>query len=167
MGQEWAASSPFLFFSDHHGDLGEAIRKGRREEFAAFAAFADPETRDRIPDPQAPSTFARSKLPWAEREHEPHRAVLSLYRELLALRRDDPVLAAPCGWDDLHASTRGNVLEVVRTHGREQRRLLVTFGAEAAPIDAPPDARVIFTCGTHARGKLGARSAVILALTAV
>lgn len=163
MGQEWAASSPFLFFSDHHGDLGDAIRKGRREEFATFAAFADPETRHRIPDPQAPATFERSKLQWSERSQEPHQGVHALYRELLALRRTDLVLAAHCGWADLHATARGNVLEVVRTHGAEQRRLLVTFGAERAETDVLEDERVLFTCGSYDRGKLGARSAVILA----
>lgn len=166
MGQEWAASSPFLFFSDHHGDLGEAIREGRREEFSAFAAFADPATRGGIPDPQSPETFQRSKLRWGERTEEPHHGMRELHRELLALRREDPVLAAPCAWADLHATARGNVLEVVRTHEDEERRLLVTFGAEPADVDVPLDARLLFTCGSYTRGELGARSAVILSLSA-
>ena len=66
------------------------VTEGRRKEFAGFAAFADPDRRERIPDPQAESTFRRSVLNWAERET--NAEVLDLYRTLLHLRRDDPVL---------------------------------------------------------------------------
>ena len=163
MGQEWAASSPFLFFSDHGGELGEAVRRGRREEFKTFTAFADPEARERIPDPQARATFERSKLRWSERTEEPHRSVHALYRALIALRRSDPVLAAAGDWDALRATARGSVLEVVRCHGGEERRLLVTFGAEAQRVEAPPLARVLFASGSYVIGRLGPRSAVILA----
>ena len=62
MGQEWGAETPFLFFTDHHGELAEAVRQGRRREFAKFAAFADPIRRDKIPDPNAVATFDAS--PW-------------------------------------------------------------------------------------------------------
>ncbi len=93
MGQEWAASAPFLFFTDHHPELGAAVREGRREEFARFAAFRDPAARETIPDPQAPETFARSRLDWDERAREPHRSTLELYRRLLALRRSEAALA--------------------------------------------------------------------------
>jgi len=87
MGQEWAASSPFLFFTDHHEDLGRAITKGRRKEFAAFPEFADPALRARIPDPQAAATFEASRLVWDEAERGPHAPVMALYRECLRLRR--------------------------------------------------------------------------------
>ncbi|HEV2132462.1 MAG TPA: malto-oligosyltrehalose trehalohydrolase, partial [Longimicrobiaceae bacterium] len=94
MGQEWAASSPFLYFTDHPEELGRLVTAGRREEFKHFSAFADPSVRERIPDPQAPETFLRSKLRWEEREEPPHAGVLRLYRELLALRRTHPALQA-------------------------------------------------------------------------
>jgi maltooligosyltrehalose trehalohydrolase len=97
MGQEWAAASPFLYFTDHHPELGEAVRRGRREEFARFAAFRDPAARERIPDPQAAETFAASRLSWDEREREPHRGILALYRQLLALRRGEPALGGGGG----------------------------------------------------------------------
>jgi maltooligosyltrehalose trehalohydrolase len=87
MGQEWAASSPFQYFTDHPEELGRLVTQGRREEFGKFSAFSDPEMRERIPDPQSPETFKRSKLRWEEREAIPHAGVLALYRELLALRR--------------------------------------------------------------------------------
>ena len=73
MGQEWAATSPFLFFTDHYAELGRLVTEGRRAEFSRFEAFADPETRTRIPDPQALSTFEESRLRWEEQAHGPAR----------------------------------------------------------------------------------------------
>jgi maltooligosyltrehalose trehalohydrolase len=92
MGQEWAARTPFQFFTDHHGELGRLVTEGRRREFAAFAAFADPASRERIPDPQALGTFARSRLEWSELAQDPHARTLQLYRRLLAFRRSCPPL---------------------------------------------------------------------------
>jgi maltooligosyltrehalose trehalohydrolase len=84
MGQEWAATSPFQYFTDHPGELGEAVDRGRRAEFARFAAFGDGRE---IPAPQAESTFARSRLAWAELATEPHRSIWRLYRDAIACRR--------------------------------------------------------------------------------
>jgi maltooligosyltrehalose trehalohydrolase len=90
MGQEWAAGSPFLYFTDHRQGLGTLVTEGRRAEFSKFSAFTDPRTRERIPDPQAEATFAASRLDWAERLREPHAPVERLYRSLIELRRHDP-----------------------------------------------------------------------------
>ena len=87
MGQEWAASTPFLYFTDHEEMLGAAITAGRRKEFAAFPAFSDPKVRSTIPDPQSVDTFMRSKLIWEETSHLPHKQTLELYRHSLAIRR--------------------------------------------------------------------------------
>ena len=87
MGQEWAAASPFLYFTDHEPDLGRKVTEGRREEFKAFAAFSSPELRLRIPDPQAETTFARSQLDWTERDREPFASAWRLHQALLACRR--------------------------------------------------------------------------------
>lgn len=92
MGQEWAASTPFQYFTDHPPELGRLVTEGRRKEFGKFSAFADPAVREKIPDPQAPETFTRSKLRWEERERMPHAGVLALYRELLRLRHTHPAL---------------------------------------------------------------------------
>jgi len=90
-GEEWAASAPFQYFTDHRDPaLGDAVREGRRREFAAFGW--DP--RD-VPDPQDPATFARSKLDWEEPTKGPHDGVLAWYRTLLALRRATPALSDP------------------------------------------------------------------------
>jgi maltooligosyltrehalose trehalohydrolase len=97
MGQEWAAGSPFLFFTDHHANLGRKVTEGRRREFRHFSAFADPHARDRIPDPQNPATVLASRLRWDEQAQQPHAAVLRLYRRLLQLRRNEPALRSPRG----------------------------------------------------------------------
>ena len=86
MGEEWAASTPFLFFADFGRELALAVTDGRRREFAAWAAFADPAQRDRIPDPQDPATMRASILRWDERVQPRHAAMLALHGELLALR---------------------------------------------------------------------------------
>jgi maltooligosyltrehalose trehalohydrolase len=90
MGQEWAASTPFLFFTDHHEELGKLVTEGRREEFKEFGAFNDPAARAKIPDPQALKTFADSRLVWDEVRDERKSRTLELYRKCLALRRLEP-----------------------------------------------------------------------------
>jgi maltooligosyltrehalose trehalohydrolase len=92
MGQEWAASTPFLYFTDHPEELGRKVTEGRREEFSGFSAFADPAVRERIPDPQHVSSFNRSRLDWSELDDASHAGIAALYRELLALRRSHPAL---------------------------------------------------------------------------
>jgi maltooligosyltrehalose trehalohydrolase len=84
MGQEWAETRPFLFFTDHNLELAETVRTGRRREFARFAAFSDVARREQIPDPNAAMTFAQSVPQWPP-VHEPN-GTLAFYREALRLR---------------------------------------------------------------------------------
>src|SRR5690348_3169476 len=93
MGQEFAASSPFLFFADHNPELMDLVRAGRSTFLAQFASLQSKRMRDRFTDPGDPDTFARCKLDHGERER--HGPILALHRDLLALRREDPVLGAP------------------------------------------------------------------------
>ncbi len=86
MGQEWAASTPFCFFTDHHAELGTLVTEGRRHEFADFSGFS----RIEIPDPQSLKTFQASQLRWDEVTNEPHASTLRLYKSLLQLRRGNP-----------------------------------------------------------------------------
>ena len=88
MGEEYAAETPFLFFCDFHGELADAVREGRRKEFAAFARHADPQARARIPDPNDERTFFASKLAWSDLEVPRHAEALQRTRELLRLRKD-------------------------------------------------------------------------------
>ncbi|BDE05428.1 malto-oligosyltrehalose trehalohydrolase [Vulcanimicrobium alpinum] len=87
MGEEWAASTPFCFFTDFGPELGAAVTEGRRREFAAWPSFADPASLTRIPDPQDPQTMRGSVLRWDERTQAPHAAMLAHYRALLDVRR--------------------------------------------------------------------------------
>jgi maltooligosyltrehalose trehalohydrolase len=91
MGEEWGARTPWQFFTDHTDPaLAEAVRSGRRREFAAHGWAADD-----IPDPQDPATRDRSCLDWTEPEREPHARIQAWYRELIALRRAMPDLSDP------------------------------------------------------------------------
>lgn len=92
MGEEWGCRQPFLFFCDFAGELGEAVRNGRCEEFKRFSAFKDPKRRETIPDPLAESTFHASVLDWSKAD-DTWRAH---YRELLALRRKE-IVPLDCG----------------------------------------------------------------------
>jgi maltooligosyltrehalose trehalohydrolase len=95
MGEEWGATEPFLYFCDFHDELADAVRDGRRREFARFPAFQDEAAREKIPDPNAEATFRASMLAWDRYEAPPHADWLAFYSRLLALRRDRivPLLA--------------------------------------------------------------------------
>ncbi|SMB91276.1 malto-oligosyltrehalose trehalohydrolase [Deinococcus hopiensis] len=126
-GQEWAASSPFPFFSDHHGELGRAVSEGRKKEFSYFESFSAGE----VLDPQEDATFEMAKLNWAEREGGEHAVTLTLYRELLRLRREDPVLRHRTR-KNIQAGNAGDVLWVRHLGADGERVLLWNLGQETA-----------------------------------
>ncbi len=99
MGEEWATQKPFRFFTSFGGELAQAVRDGRRREFAKFEAFSDPETRESIPDPEILQSFLESKLDWEERDQPDHAALLESVRELINVRRRHitPLLAQTGG----------------------------------------------------------------------
>jgi maltooligosyltrehalose trehalohydrolase len=149
MGQEWAASSPFLYFTDHPEELGRLVTEGRRAEFGKFSAFADPETRDRIPDPQAEDTFTRSKLDWDERGRMPHAGILALHRALLHLRRTHSALRRRARDSFAVAALGDAALALRRTGGDGAALLLVVCLDGALDVDLtaadetrPPERRV-------------------------
>jgi maltooligosyltrehalose trehalohydrolase len=88
MGEEFAADTPFLFFCDFEKDLAAAVTRGRRDEFAHFAAFNNLAARERIPDPNLFATFAASRLNWDSLKSRDHDSWLRFYRGLLKLRRE-------------------------------------------------------------------------------
>jgi maltooligosyltrehalose trehalohydrolase len=91
MGEEWGASTPWQFFTSFSDpQLANAVRDGRRSEFAAHGWSAD-----EVPDPQDPATFERSRLDWAEVDKDGHRELLDWHRRLIALRRVHPELSDP------------------------------------------------------------------------
>jgi malto-oligosyltrehalose trehalohydrolase len=91
MGEEWATERPFPFFCDFTGDLANAVREGRRAEFARFPEFGSATARERIPDPTAEGTFLSAKLSWDEVTRPPHADWLGWYRRVLAARRREVV----------------------------------------------------------------------------
>lgn len=108
MGQEWGTKRPFQFFCDLGPELEDAVRDGRRREFAAFPEFADPKARERIPDPTAESTYHASMLDWSEVTDPEHQRMLDLHKDLLALRISEivprlantPGSAATLAWNE-------------------------------------------------------------------
>ena len=104
MGEEWGSKAPFPFFCDFNGDLAEAVRKGRRSEYAwAYAKYGD-----EIPDPLAKSTFQSAILDWQSRNDGPGKKRLALVQDLLAIRRREiaPRLAGAF-FGDAHAADNG------------------------------------------------------------
>lgn len=95
MGEEWAASAPFLFFCDFEPNLAKRVREGRRAEFADLAGFDDPRIQAAIVDPTSLEAFERSKLRWEESAGGEHSALREFYRELFRIRREAvaPLLA--------------------------------------------------------------------------
>jgi maltooligosyltrehalose trehalohydrolase len=172
MGDEWGASTPFLYFTDHDAELGAQVRAGRHKEFAHFAAFASPEANERIPDPQAESSFLRSKPDFEEREHGEHAETVALVRAALALRQSDAVLSE-ASRGRLHADAVGNVLAVRRWFGQDVRVLVVNWGTEPRPLAELAAYRelaarrwLLGTTPASATAELAAQSAVIWGGTA-
>ncbi|WP_207284282.1 malto-oligosyltrehalose trehalohydrolase [Pseudomonas sp. FW300-N2A2] len=92
MGDEFAVEQPFLFFTSHHGELAELVREGRRNEFSAFDAFADPARREQIPDPNAQQTFEDSR---PNLTASGPSAIYTLYRQLLKIRHEQIIARLP------------------------------------------------------------------------
>jgi maltooligosyltrehalose trehalohydrolase len=167
MGQEFAASSPFQYFTDHHAELGRLVTEGRRKEFGAFSAFSDAARRAAIPDPQAAVTFERSKLRLIEALGGPGGEVQRLYANLLRLRREDPVLTVQDRRATEARAVSHDVLSVRRWRDASERVLVVNFGDAPYRLECA-DARVVLSSGaapeTDSTGvTVEPRTAVILA----
>lgn len=157
MGEEWAASTPWQFFTSHpEPELGEATRRGRLAEFARHGW--DPAA---VPDPQDPATFTRSILDWTERDRGDHAAMLGLYRRLLRLRRERAELT---GWQ-----AQIDYDETARWITVRRGGLLIAANLAEHAVTLPAGAAatlLIATCeGARADGgtvQLPARSAAVL-----
>ena len=160
-GQEWAASTPFLYFTDHNAELGRLVTEGRRKEFKGFAAFADEESIKRIPDPQAESTFHASKLNWAERGEGLHAGTLALYKEALRLRREEPALRRRARADWQAVALGGEAVAIVYTEPDAGEMCMVVLsltggGSGEMGIDEGPDFRLLFSSNETRFGGSGA-----------
>jgi maltooligosyltrehalose trehalohydrolase len=155
MGQEWAASSPFLYFTDHEPDFGRLVSEGRRKEFAQFETFSNSALAQHIPDPQAPETFERSKLSWSDLDRPTHLGILRHVRAMLRLRREDAVLSVPTPKAGLRAEARGRLLYVTRSGPRGARTLVANLSPHAVPLGEARDRDPMFAVGEMAAGQLG------------
>ena len=130
MGEEWAASTPFQFFTSHpEPELGRATAEGRKAEFAEHGWDSA-----EIPDPQSPQTFADSKLDWSEPDTGIHARVLEFYRALIELRKTRNAFADSCfasvdveydeqaGWFAMH---------------RGDQTVVAVIGAEPTTVPLP------------------------------
>jgi maltooligosyltrehalose trehalohydrolase len=144
MGEEWGASTPWRFFTDFtEPALADAVRTGRRREFAEFGWDAD-----EIPDPQDPQTWRSSVLDWSEPDETPHRDVLAWYRHLLTFRarmpelRDDRLESVGIAFDPAGAwlvVTRGSLRVVAN----------LTASDAVVPVDAVPEYLVMSFAGAE------------------
>ena len=129
MGEEWGARTPWQFFSHFPDDmLNDAVREGRRSEFASHGWDA----AEDVPDPTAEQTFLESKLDWSEPAEEPHATVLNTYRELIALRKARPELSDP--WlEDVEVDVDEEARTIVLHRGG--LRLAVNLGDDPVTFD--------------------------------
>jgi maltooligosyltrehalose trehalohydrolase len=143
MGEEWGASTPFQFFSSHpEPDLARATAEGRKKEFADHGWDADD-----IPDPQDPQTFQRSKLDWAELDTTAHARLLQVYRDLIALRRNETDLADP--WlNHLIVDYDEEARWIVMRRGR----LAVACNLGADPVTVPCTGELVLSWGSPSIG---------------
>jgi maltooligosyltrehalose trehalohydrolase len=145
-GQEYGATTRFTFFADHEEPLASAVKKGRFEFLAQFPSMASVETQARLPDPGDPAVFEACRLDPAERER--HRALYDLHRDLLRLRREDPVFRAQAA-DGLDGAVLSDEVFALRYAGADGGRLLLlNLGRDLhlspvpEPLLAPPTDRV-------------------------
>ena len=141
MGEEWAASTPFQFFTSHpEPELGRVTAEGRIAEFARMGW--DPSV---VPDPQDPQTFERSKLDWSELSHGRHARLLATYRHLAHLRRRLPELTDPA-----FASLSAAADEETRLFTLRRGGLLIAVNFGEAPVTLAEQGEVLFTTPTPA-----------------
>jgi len=146
MGQEYGASQPFTFFADHKPELARQVHSGRREFVAQFKPYATGPAQARVPDPANVDTFTRCKLDFAEREEHP--PLYELHKDLLRIRRQDPVISRQDRYA-LDGAVLGADAFLLRWFDPEagDRLLVVNFGDEAElrpapePLLAPPEGR--------------------------
>ncbi|MFL5151222.1 MAG: malto-oligosyltrehalose trehalohydrolase [Microvirga sp.] len=148
MGEEWAASAPFLFFVDFSDDpeLSQAVRDGRQREFANFRGFAEQHGERDIPDPTAEETFRRSVLDWSEAERSPHAEARDEVRRLLRLRQGEVVpltRSAFCG--AAHAVPAPRMLDVTWRFAAGTLRFVANFDEASRAFDAPAGTRVLWS----------------------
>ena len=163
MGEEWSANEPFPFFCEFDDELADAVRNGRRNEFARFPEFRDPAARERIPDPTAEETFRSAKLDWQAAATGTHAETLDWYTRILAGRRAEIVprlkgIGAHAGSSEV----LGDGAVGVRWTMGDGSTLYLTANLNAAPLSGipAPAGRILWQEGAYEKGALGPWSVV-------
>jgi len=134
-GQEFGASSPFFYFADHESGLSQDVREGRRRSLAQFPSLATSEMRAELADPGDIDTFRRSVIDLGERQR--HASIYALHRDLLELRRTDPVLGQrPCRIEGAALTDEAWMLRFFSRSGAD-RLLIVNLGRDLLLGPAP------------------------------
>lgn len=165
-GQEFAASTPFLYFSDHKPEISKIVLKGRADFLSQFRSLQSEKSRAALADPGNPATFEACKLDFAERHA--HEKVYTLHRDLLRLRRDDPVFSAQTK-DEIDGAVLDRAAFVLRffSDADGDRLLLVNLGTDLyfnpcpEPLLAPPCGKqwqTLFNTDDEKYGGVGAYS---------
>jgi maltooligosyltrehalose trehalohydrolase len=145
-GQEFGATTPFMYFADHEVDLAKLVRQGRFESLRQFSSMRGPDSANCFVDPCSRETFERSKLDFNERQTRAH--VYRMHKDLIRLRTEDPVFRAQAA-DRLYTAVIGSAAFLLRFRGEgdDDRLIAVNLGRDlvlashAEPLLAPPEAR--------------------------
>ncbi len=161
-GEEFSASAPFLYFADHNVEVAELVRNGRQEALRNFRSLSGPDSHQHFIDPCDVRTFEQCKLDFTERQR--HVEAYRLHRDLIALRRSDPVFSSQRG-DTLHGAVLAKEAFALRYLGDQgDRLLLINLGRDlcwsslAEPLVAPPagsDWRLLWSSEDHRYGGCG------------
>jgi maltooligosyltrehalose trehalohydrolase len=144
-GEEWNASTPFRYFTDHQdAALAEAVREGRRREFVGRG-----QAPEAVPDPQAPATYDASKLDWTELALPEHGRVLDWYRALLHLRRTEPALSS-AEFPEVESDPAGSWLRF----RRGPLLVVANLGASALTLPVAPCALLLGSAGAAVSGEV-------------
>ena len=169
MGEEWGAKTPFLFFCDFAGELADAVREGRRGEFAKFKAFADPALRERIPDPLDPATMIASRLDRRDLDKPEHATWRAMIKELLDLRRDEIVPGLTGMAPDARTRRFGGRGFSIAWQLADGRTLELQANLGSTPLDGmpKPEGRVVWhSAGTDPASRSRPPWSVVVAIEA-
>ena len=162
MDEEHGSKQPFQFFADYTGELADAVREGRRREFASFGAFADPARRAQIPDPNDPATFAASSPPSEEETQDPerlewmhfHKSALTVRNRLLVPRlKHASADHATVLVDDAGRDTAALIARWRLADG-ETLSIALNLGRDDVALSQPPDGTVVFETPPRARDRI-------------
>jgi maltooligosyltrehalose trehalohydrolase len=162
MDEEHGSKQPFQFFTDYTGELADAVREGRRREFASFSTFADPARRAQIPDPNDPATFAASSPPSDDEPEDPERLEwMHFYKSALTVRNcllvprlkhasaDHATVLVDDAGHDTAALIAG-----WRLADGETLSIALNLGRDDVALSQPPDGTVVFETPPRARDRI-------------